>query len=99
MAFMYMLECGDGSYYTGSTKYLARRVAEHNSGRGAKYTRSRLPVRLVYWEEFAAAAQAFHREKEIQGWTRKQKQALIAGNLAGDPELAKKEKERHNADH
>ena len=57
-AYTYMVECADGSLYTGWTNDLKRRVAAHNAGRGAKYTRSRRPVRLVYFERFATKEEA-----------------------------------------
>jgi putative endonuclease len=74
---MYILECIDGSYYTGSTVNLEIRFNKHQSGKGAKYTRSRLPVKLVYVEEYERVADAFHREKEVQGWNHRKKKALI----------------------
>ena len=75
---VYMLQCGDGSLYTGSTTDLNRRLAAHSSGRGAKYTRSRLPVELVYWEEVPDWSAALRREAAIKGLPRKKKLALIA---------------------
>jgi adenosine deaminase len=75
--YLYILECADGSYYTGSTKYLDRRLAQHQSGEGANHTRKRLPVKLVYYETFTRIDEAFYREKQIQGWSRKKKEALI----------------------
>ena len=72
-----MLECADGSYYTGSTTDLEKRLLQHQAGMGAKHTRNRLPVKLVYFEEFDRIDAAFHREKQIQGWSRKKKEALI----------------------
>ena len=73
-----MLQCGDGSLYTGSTTDLNRRLAAHSSGRGAKYTRSRLPVELVYWEEVPDWSAALRREAAIKHLTRSEKLALIA---------------------
>ena len=78
---MYILKCADGSYYTGSTTNLEKRLLEHQNGEGANYTKKRLPVKLVYYEEFNRIDEAFYREKEIQGWSRKKKEALIEGNL------------------
>lgn len=86
--FMYILKCVDGTYYTGSTKFLERRVQQHRSGEGAKYTRTRLPVTLVYYEEFQGIDDAFYREKQIQGWTRRKKEALIVDNCDTLPALA-----------
>ena len=75
---VYMLRCGDGSLYTGSTTNLNRRLVAHSSGRGAKYTRSRLPVELVYWEEVPDWSAALRREAAIKHLTRSEKLALIA---------------------
>lgn len=74
---MYILKCSDGSYYTGSTNNLEKRIIEHQSGLGANYTRKRLPVNLIYYEEYQRIDEAFHREKQIQGWSRKKKEALM----------------------
>jgi len=81
MPYMYILKCADGSYYTGSTWNLEKRLAEHQSGLGAKHTARRLPVELIYCEEYDRVEDAFNREKQIQGWSRKKKEALIAGDL------------------
>jgi putative endonuclease len=77
--YMYILECADGSYYTGSTNNLALRLAQHQRGEGANHTRKRLPVTLVYYEEYERVDEAFYREKQVQGWSRKKKEALIRG--------------------
>ena len=82
MAYAYILECGDGTFYTGSAKDLDKRLAEHRSGKGAKYTRQRLPIRLAYAEQLATLSDARRREREIQGLSRKLKQALVASNPA-----------------
>jgi putative endonuclease len=71
MAYIYILECNDGSYYTGSTKDLERRLWQHQNGLGANHTAKRLPVKLVYCEFFDRVADAFDREKQVQGWSRK----------------------------
>lgn len=78
--YMYILRCADGSYYTGSTKNLERRLQQHQNGDGANFTRKHLPVELVYYEEFDRIDKAFYREKQVQGWSRKKKEALIEGN-------------------
>lgn len=65
--WMYILECCDGSYYTGSTNDLARRFNEHSAGEGANHTKKRLPVKLVYVEEYPRIDLAFYREKQVQG--------------------------------
>ncbi len=86
---MYILECADGSYYTGSTTNLELRLQQHQSGEGANHTKKRLPVKLVYYEEFPRIDEAFYREKQVQGWSRKKKEALIRGETDKLPELAK----------
>ncbi|GGD96302.1 hypothetical protein GCM10011312_19860 [Planktosalinus lacus] len=80
-AYMYILKCFDGSYYTGSTKDIDKRLMEHNNGVGSNHTRKRLPVTLIYYEEYSRIDEAFYREKQIQGWSRKKKEALIMGKL------------------
>lgn len=77
MCYSYILECADGSLYCGWTDDIDRRVAAHNAGKGAKYTRSRLPVRLVWHEEFATKEEAMSREWHIKKLTRAQKLKLI----------------------
>jgi len=79
MHFVYILECGDGSLYTGWTTNLEDRLRVHNSGKGAKYTRSHLPVKLLYFESFSEKSQALKREAEIKKLTRPQKEVLIKG--------------------
>jgi putative endonuclease len=86
--YMYILECVDGSYYTGSTKYLERRLKQHQTGQGSNHTKKRLPVKLIYFEEFPRIDQAFYREKQIQGWSRKKKEALIEGWISELKRLA-----------
>jgi putative endonuclease len=80
MPYVYILECADGSYYTGSTWDLERRLWEHGNGLGARHTAKRLPVRLVFCEECDRVEDAYIREKQIQGWSRKKKEALMAGD-------------------
>ena len=76
--FVYMVECADGSLYTGWTNRLPQRIAAHNRGRGAKYTRSRLPVRLVWAEAQPDSSAALRREAALKRLTRREKLALIA---------------------
>jgi len=90
MSWMYILECSDGSYYVGSTKDLERRISEHQEGLGAKYTSRRRPVKLVYAEEYDRIDDAFYREKQVQGWRRAKREALINGDPDLLPTLAKK---------
>ena len=79
--YMYILECANGSYYTGSTRNLFKRVAAHQKGKGANYTKKHLPVSLVYFEEFDRIWKAFYREKQIQRWTNNKKSALVRGKI------------------
>ncbi|MFC0875176.1 GIY-YIG nuclease family protein [Saccharicrinis sp. FJH2] len=88
--YTYILLCADNTFYTGSTINLKRRIKEHQSGCGANYTMTRLPVILVYYEEYDHIDHAFFREKQIQGWSRAKKEALIKGNKNMLKELAKK---------
>ncbi len=75
--YTYIIRCADNTYYTGWTVNIKKRLATHNSGKGAKYTRSRLPVTLVYLECFSTKVEAMKREAEIKKFTRAEKQALI----------------------
>lgn len=77
MNYAYMLRCGDGTLYTGWTNDLEKRLAAHNAGRGGKYTRSRLPVELVYYEEHETKEAAMRREWQIKQLTRAEKLALV----------------------
>ena len=77
--YTYMVECGDGTLYTGWTNHLEKRMQSHNAGKGAKYTRSRLPVRLVYYETSENKQRAMQREYAIKQLTRSGKEKLIAG--------------------
>lgn len=81
---VYMLLCGDGTLYTGCTSDMARRLAVHRSGKGAKYTRSRLPVSLAYREDSPDRSAALRREAEIKRLTRQQKLNLIAASVPSD---------------
>ena len=83
---MYILLCSDGTYYTGSTNELEVRLNQHQNGEGAAYTKTRLPVKLMYYEEYPRVDYAFYREKQVQGWSRKKKEALMEGkeNLLSD---------------
>jgi putative endonuclease len=86
--YMYILLCSDGSYYTGSTNDLNLRILQHQQGEGANHTRKRLPVKLVYYEEYSRVDEAFYREKQIQKWSQKKKEALINGENSKLPEIA-----------
>ena len=80
-AYTYILVCADGTLYTGWTNNLEKRLAAHNAGRGAKYTRSRCPVRLLYYEEFAQKSEAQSRECAIKRLPREKKMALVQGGV------------------
>lgn len=75
--YTYILECKDGTYYTGWTNNLEKRLKDHNEGRGAKYTKARLPVSLIYYEEFHTKEEAMRREYAIKHMTRSEKENLI----------------------
>jgi tRNA/rRNA methyltransferase len=75
--YVYILRCADGSYYVGHTDDLERRLAAHQNGEISGYTSSRRPVELVFAEEFASRDEAFLRERQIKGWSRRKKEALI----------------------
>jgi len=79
MAYTYVVQCSDGTYYTGWTEDLERRVAAHNAGRGARYTRSRRPVRLVYYELCADRSGAMQREATLRRLSHREKARLAEG--------------------
>lgn len=85
MNYIYIVECKDGTLYTGWTTDLERRIKAHNSGKGAKYTRSRLPVVLRYYESFETKQEAMRREYEIKQLTRKEKEKLIQKSVTVQP--------------
>lgn len=76
-----MVRCADGTLYTGFTRDPETRVAVHNAGKGAKYTRSRLPVSLVYSEQCVSLSAALKRERELKPLSKATKEALVAGHL------------------
>lgn len=87
--YVYILECRDGSFYTGWTSDPVRRVAQHNRGRGSRYTRSRLPVRLVYLRSCLSQSDAMRQEARMKRLSRQEKKTVIAKNsveiLCSDP--------------
>ncbi|MEQ1555274.1 MAG: GIY-YIG nuclease family protein, partial [Gallionella sp.] len=85
---MYILQCADNSFYVGSTRNLESRIDQHNCGEGSKHTKARCPVKLVYYETFDRIDEAFAREKQVQGWSRVKKIALINGNTDALPSLS-----------
>lgn len=76
MFYIYILKCSDGSYYTGHTENLEVRISEHNIGHHNGYTSTRLPVQVVYAEEFGSRAEALEAERKIKTWNRKKKETL-----------------------
>ncbi len=93
--YVYIVECSDGTYYTGSTRNLEKRLYEHYSGEGPSYTRSRLPVKLVFQTEFPSFRDAVRFEKQVKGWNRKKKKALIEGRFELLHMLAECKNETH----
>jgi len=94
--YVYILECSDRSYYVGLTqRSLDDRVAEHEDGKYPGYTHSRRPIRLVWSEDFARMTDAIARERQVKGWSRAKKEALIRGDYAALPALAKTAKTKH----
>ena len=81
-AWVYMLCCSDGSYYVGSHRgeYVEQRVHEHQSGNGGAYTKRRLPVALVWAQRFERITDAISAERQVKGWSRRKKEALISGD-------------------
>ena len=77
MYFVYIVKCSDETYYTGYTNNIEKRFKAHNEGKGAKYTRSRGPVELLYWESYEEKGDALRREYAIKKLSRKQKEKLI----------------------
>ncbi len=90
MAFwLYILRCSDGSYYTGHTDNLEKRMAEHQMGEISCYATTRLPVELVFCQEFQSRVEVVERERQIKGWSRWKKEALIRGDWEGLKELSR----------
>lgn len=95
IGYTYILECANGKYYTGSTIELDKRLAQHQAGLGANFTRKNLPFKLVYVEIFERIDQAFTREKQIQGWSHKKKEALITSAFSDLYKLSECQNESH----
>ena len=94
-AFVYILECADGRFYVGTTRgSLEKRLAEHNEGTYGGYTKSRRPVRLLYSEPFEKITDAIAAERQLKGWSRAKKIALIRGDL-----VALREASRNRTEH
>lgn len=89
--FAYLLCCSDASYYAGHTDDLALRMAQHQAGEGGGYTATRRPLALIWSQEFSTREEALAAERQIKGWSRAKKEALIAGDFARLSTLAKKD--------
>ena len=90
-AYLYMLRCADGSYYVGTARNgLEKRVAEHNAGALGGYTAKRRPVSLIFSQHFESIADAIAAERQVKGWSRLKKEALIAGDWTRVSELARR---------
>lgn len=77
MFYVYIVQCRDGTLYTGTAKDIEARIDQHNQGKGARYTRGRQPVTLVYFEPFETRGEALRRENEIKKWPRSRKMKLV----------------------
>ena len=86
--YVYLLRCSDGSYYVGHTNDPEQRLAAHERGAIEGYTLSRRPVELVFSDQFSPGQEALHRERQIKGWSRAKKEALIKGGWEGLVELS-----------
>jgi putative endonuclease len=90
-AYLYILRCADGSYYVGTTrKTLEERLAEHNAGLHGGYTETRRPVTIVFAQHFETITDAVPAERQVKGWSRAKKEAMIKGEWNRLPELAKR---------
>ena len=88
--YVYILRCADGHYYTGHTDDLDARIAQHQTGSIPGYTQARLPVELLWADRFPSRDQAFAVERQVKGWSRAKKEALMRGDFAALPELSRK---------
>ncbi|MBD3231395.1 GIY-YIG nuclease family protein [Candidatus Dependentiae bacterium] len=88
--FVYILKCNDGSYYTGHTDDLERRISEHKIGLYCKYTSKRRPIKLVFYQTFETRDSAFVVERKIKNWSRRKKEALIEKNWTKLSNFSKK---------
>jgi putative endonuclease len=99
-AYVYLLRCADGSFYVGSTRgTLEQRVAQHNAGSFGGYTATRRPVELVWHQDFERITDAIAAERQLKGWSRAKKQALIRGDQAAIKGLARRRQPYPSGDH
>jgi len=89
--FTYLLRCADGSYYVGHTDDIERRITQHETGAGSGYTATRLPVQLVWFEEFPTREEAKAAEAQVKNWSRRKKEALIGGKIDELKQAARKD--------
>ena len=75
--YVYILECSDGSYYVGHTDNIDQRISGHEQGKGSAYTKSRLPIKVIYVQDFMTRDEAINIEQQLKGWSRKKKEAFI----------------------
>ena len=94
--WVYILRCSDGSYYTGHTDNLEKRVGEHQAGEIVGYTSIRRPLTLVFAERFESREDAISRERQVKGWGRQKKEALIRGDWQEISRLASKQRATHD---
>ena len=92
--YVYILRCSDGSYYTGITEDIEIRLAQHQMGELPGYTKNRCPVQLIFSDEFLSMDDAIDRERQIKGWSRSKKEALIAGDWELLSELSRSRKNK-----
>lgn len=78
--FIYILKCSDGSYYTGHTDNIESRISAHKLGQGCTYTKERLPIEVVFVQQFGSRYEALSAEQQIKGWNRRKKEALMRGD-------------------
>jgi len=89
--FTYLLRGADGSYYVGHTDDIERRITQHETGAGSGYTATRLPVQLVWFEEFPTREEAKAAEAQVKNWSRRKKEALIGGKIDELKQAARKD--------
>lgn len=92
MPVTYILKCANNEYYVGSTSDMEQRLRDHQTGRGADFTKGHLPVKLVYTEEYPTIEEVYKRERQLHGWSRAKKEALIRGDIEALMQLSKSKK-------
>ena len=92
--YVYILSCADGSYYTGHTDNLDQRMAQHGDGTGCAYTSKRRPLQLLWATDCQTRTEAFDPERRLHGWSRAKKEALMRGDFAALPGLARNRQRR-----